>query len=196
MCVTVAATLNLLCCCTQRDSSCGSEQHFPIVNTQFLICAINNTIQGKRRHVFVFRLWICIPLITRVVLIFTAPLGKIWFITVCGWMRRAKDPICAFPQPAWFLSALSNGDNEDWAATRAETLNLCSWVPGAGRARNRWQRSPAAFLIAFSLSSSPSLRHAGALSPWTTRCPEISLVQHFFQQSKLLLGWRKEKHPS
>lgn len=43
MCVTVAATLNLLCCCTQRDSSCGSEEHFHIVNTQFLICAINKT---------------------------------------------------------------------------------------------------------------------------------------------------------
>lgn len=42
MCVAVAATLNL-CCCTQRDSSCGSEQHFHTVNTQFLICAINNT---------------------------------------------------------------------------------------------------------------------------------------------------------
>lgn len=42
MCVSVAATLNILCCCTQRNSSCGIEQLFHIVNTQFLICAINN----------------------------------------------------------------------------------------------------------------------------------------------------------
>lgn len=40
--VAMAATLHLLCFCTQRDSPCGSKLHFHIVNTQFLICAINH----------------------------------------------------------------------------------------------------------------------------------------------------------
>lgn len=69
--VAMSATLHLLCICTQRDTSCGSKQHFHIVNPQFLTRAINHA--GKTEAEI--HIWSCILLITRLALHFYSLVG-------------------------------------------------------------------------------------------------------------------------
>lgn len=127
MCVSVATKLNLLCCCTQRDSFCGIEQLFHIVNTQFLICAINNMKKMEA--------CLCLPFMALYSINhkgsphFYCSIRKgliYWFVNGC------REPAITPPHSPSLPGSYQRHLMVIMTATHSETLNLCACETSKG----------------------------------------------------------------